>query len=152
MRSPARSGSSSRSEWTSGSRARRRSGPTRRRCSRTSRAGARSRSTRWSDRSWRSPISCASHSPPSGPSTRAPACWTGASGAVSVGGGRPRALFRLGGEEDAPPLGVDLPLHQLAAVRRQEVQALVAFLRSLGLLLILDHLLGRLLLGARPAG
>src|SRR5207302_1041595 len=59
-------------------------GPTRRRCCRTWRAGGRSRSRRWSERSWRSPISCGSPSPTSGPSTPAPGSSTRVAGVAEA--------------------------------------------------------------------
>src|SRR5262245_5975167 len=49
--------------------------------------------------------------------------------------------LRLRGVELAPALRVDLALHELATVGRYEVEAVVAFLRSLRLLLILHQLL-----------
>src|SRR5262245_32779058 len=59
---------------------------------------------------------------------------------------------RLGREQCAPALGVDLPVDELAGVRRDELQALVALLGALRRLLILHQLLGRLLLGDGGAG
>src|SRR5574342_287823 len=54
-----------------------------------------------------------------------------------------------GSEELAPALGTDLALDELAGVRGLEVQALVALKGALRLVLVLDDLLGRLLLGPR---
>src|SRR5262245_19561445 len=69
---------------------------------------------------------------------------------LGASGRCPYALLRLWSEERAPPVRVDLAFHQLAGIRRDEVQADRALLVLLRRLLVLHELLRHLLLRIGP--